>query len=132
MKIFQTAMFLSLTSSGAHGFTVYSQEPRVGTRLDMSVGEGVSRRSSLLSFVAASAVLTQFPPLALARLESVNRPDLLPKEPTLVIQTEKFLTSGQAKRIDSMLASLEKDTGFRVRSVLGVWKAIVQFCGRSE
>jgi len=32
-----------------------------------------------------------------------------------VIQIEKFLTSGQAKRMDTMLSNLEKDTGFRVR-----------------
>uniref|UniRef100_A0A7S2A156 TPM domain-containing protein n=1 Tax=Trieres chinensis TaxID=1514140 RepID=A0A7S2A156_TRICV len=56
------------------------------------------------------------PAPAQARLEAVNRPDLLPKEPGQnVIQIEKFLTSGQAKRMDSMLANLEKDTGFRVR-----------------
>merc|ERR1712232_956667 len=32
-----------------------------------------------------------------------------------VIQVEKFLTSGQAKRLDNLLSSLERDTGFRVR-----------------
>ena len=30
-------------------------------------------------------------------------------------QIVKFLTSGQEKRMDTMLANLEKDTGFRVR-----------------
>jgi len=63
-----------------------------------------------------SSMLVQFPQAASARLESVNRPDLLPDESGLnVIQTEKFLTSGQVRRMDAMLASLEKDTGFRVR-----------------
>jgi TPM domain len=56
------------------------------------------------------------PQPAVARLESVNRPDLLPSEKGLnVIQTEKFLTTGQAKRMNDMLANLEKDTGFRVK-----------------
>jgi hypothetical protein len=56
------------------------------------------------------------PQRATARLEAVNRPDLLPSEQGLnVIQTEKFLTSGQAKRLDNMMANLEKDTGFRLR-----------------
>lgn len=53
---------------------------------------------------------------ASARLEAVDRPDLLPKgDYTNIIQTEKYLTSGQAKRLDTLLTNLEKDTGFRVR-----------------
>lgn len=44
------------------------------------------------------------------------RPDLLPSEPGLnVIQIEKFLTTGQARRMDQLVSKLEKDTGFRVR-----------------
>jgi hypothetical protein len=41
--------------------------------------------------------------------------DLLPKEPTNVIDLERFLTSGQKKRIDQQLATLQKDTGIKVR-----------------
>lgn len=90
----------------------------------MSVPKGdVSRRSLLhntaaaLSVIAStSATFTAFPLESQARLEAVNRPDLLPKEAGLnVIQIEKFLTSGQAKRMDTMLTKLESDTGFRVR-----------------
>jgi hypothetical protein len=51
-----------------------------------------------------------------ARLEPVDKPNLLPSERGLnVIQTEKFLTAGQAKRMDQLLSSLERDTGYRVR-----------------
>jgi len=79
----------------------------------------VSRRSMLHNTGAAIAVLASasvFPSESQARLEAVNRPDLLPKDPDLnVIQVEKFLTSGQAKRMDSMLAKLESDTGFRLK-----------------
>lgn len=75
-----------------------------------------SRRSIISSVVAGSLAFTALPRLASARLEAVNRPDLLPSEKGLnVIQVEKFLTSGQAKRLDNLLASLEKDTGFRLR-----------------
>lgn len=78
----------------------------------------ISRRD-LMSWavvgLTASTVLGASAP-ALARLEGVNKPELLPKEPGLnVIQTEKFLTSGQAKRMDQLLANLERDTGYRVR-----------------
>ena len=56
------------------------------------------------------------PQPANARLESVNRPDLLPSEKGLnVIQIEKYLTTGQAKRMNELLGSLERDTGYRVK-----------------
>lgn len=32
-----------------------------------------------------------------------------------VIQTEKFLTAGQARRMNDLLTALERDTGYRVR-----------------
>ena len=83
----------------------------------------VSRRSAMSGLAAAVAGTTisvspfvLAPPPALARLEGVNKPELLPSEPGLnVIQVEKFLTKGQEKRMDDLLAKLEKDTGYRVR-----------------
>ena len=78
----------------------------------------LSRRGVLdiLAGASAGVALTGFVNPASAKLEAVNRPDLLPKEAGLnVIQTEKFLTSGQAKRLNDLLASLERDTGYRVR-----------------
>jgi hypothetical protein len=86
--------------------------------------ETLSRRSLIQSIMIKSSLVVpatsmtffSHPQEASARLESVNRPDLLPSQKGLnVIQTEKFLTSGQARRLDDMLASLEKDSGFRVR-----------------
>jgi len=80
--------------------------------------DNFSRRSVLQSTVAlaATVVVSSVVPPAQARLEAVNRPELLPTEKDLnVIQIEKFLTSGQAKRMDALLTNLEKDTGFRLR-----------------
>lgn len=79
-----------------------------------------THRRSFLSIPAKLALATTLtsltPNVALARLDPVNRPDLLPKEPNLnVIQIEKFLTSGQVKRMNDMLTNLERDTGFRLR-----------------
>jgi len=78
-----------------------------------------SRRTLVQSIIASSLALPVIiaqPQTATARLEAVDRPDLLPSEKGLnVIQTEKFLTSGQARRINDMLGNLEKDTGFRVK-----------------
>jgi hypothetical protein len=76
----------------------------------------LSRRSALSSILLPLTMVALSPQSASARLESVNRPDLLPSEPGLsVIQTEKFLTTGQARRMSELLSNLEKDTGFRVR-----------------
>ena len=79
----------------------------------------VSRRQLLTSTVSGALVVStvfgQSLP-AFARLEGVNKPELLPSEKGLnVIQTEKFLTSGQAKRMDQLLSNLERDTGYRLR-----------------
>lgn len=76
-----------------------------------------SRRDVLGTAVTgAAAVLAGLSQPAQARLEAVNNPSLLPSEQGLnVIQTEKFLTSGQAKRLDKLLGALERDTGWRVR-----------------
>lgn len=82
-----------------------------------------SRRSLLASTMttstigaAATVLLWSTSSLpAYAKLESVNRPDLLPSQKGLhIIQTEKVLTSGQAKRMEALLSSLERDTGFRI------------------
>lgn len=86
--------------------------------LKESIQDGeVSRRTIVQSLMLSSLLPTALAPqAATARLEAVNRPDLLPAEQGLnVIQTEKFLTAGQAKRLDKMMAALERDTGFRLR-----------------
>lgn len=86
--------------------------------LNGSMRDGELNRRTVVQSVMLSALLPAVvaPHMVSARLEAVNRPDLLPSEQGLnVIQTEKFLTSGQAKRLDNMMASLEKDTGFRLR-----------------
>jgi hypothetical protein len=81
----------------------------------LSAANGQASRRELLSIASVGAVLLASQPSS-ARLEGVNRPDLLPSQTGLnVIQVEKFLTSGQAKRMNDLLTSLERDTGFRVR-----------------
>mmetsp|Transcript_26880 Transcript_26880/g.30927 ORF Transcript_26880/g.30927 Transcript_26880/m.30927 type:complete len:250 (-) Transcript_26880:965-1714(-) len=81
-------------------------------------GPEFSRRTLVQSIMVSSLlpVIAIKPQIATARLEAVDRPDLLPSEKGLnVIQTEKFLTAGQARRMNDMLGNLEKDTGFRLR-----------------
>lgn len=69
--------------------------------------------------IIASAMMTMMTiPMksAMARLEPINRPELLPKESGKnIIQIEKFLTSGQVRRLEDLLQKLEIDTGYRLR-----------------
>ncbi|KAK7392465.1 hypothetical protein VNO78_20904 [Psophocarpus tetragonolobus] len=45
----------------------------------------------------------------------VNKPELLPKEFTTVIDVAGFLSDGQEKRLAEEIAALEADTGFKLR-----------------
>lgn len=45
----------------------------------------------------------------------VNKPELLPKEFTSVIDVAGFLSDGQEKRIAEEIDDIEKDTGFKLR-----------------
>ncbi|KAG0628773.1 hypothetical protein M758_1G052100 [Ceratodon purpureus] len=49
------------------------------------------------------------------RLEGVNKPELLPKEFTTVIDVAGFLSAGQEDRIKNAVATLEQDTGYKLR-----------------
>ena len=67
--------------------------------LRISTPSSFSRRSAIYS-LAGLTVSPLFLPIspASARLEGVNKPELLPSEKGLnVIQVEKFLTKGQGK-----------------------------------
>jgi len=104
---------LCLFGVPASGFVLIpsAEMPSVALKAEAS-----TRRQVLNTAAVSVAAVAAAPVPASARLESVDRPDLLPKEPGLnVIQTEKFLTNGQVKRMDSLLSALERDTGFRVR-----------------
>lgn len=50
-----------------------------------------------------------------ARPEGVNRPDLLPKEQTSVIDVANFLSKGQERRISEKIQQLEEKTGYKLR-----------------
>lgn len=76
----------------------------------------LSRRAALSSAAAAALAVSSAPP-ALARPEGVNKPELLPKEQTNVMQMaeQRFLTSGQVKALDAKLTKLQEATGIKLR-----------------
>uniref|UniRef100_A0A7S0RBZ3 TPM domain-containing protein n=1 Tax=Pyramimonas obovata TaxID=1411642 RepID=A0A7S0RBZ3_9CHLO len=92
------------------------------TRRSMSVScnahSEASRVQMLKSRVAGAALavaMTTVASPALARLDPVNNPELLPAEYTNVIDVAGFLTPGQEDRIAARIASLEEATGFKLR-----------------
>lgn len=102
----------------------------------------ISRRGlfekSTASAVALSTMLgtmVSSPLPSNARLDPVDNPSLLPSTADeVVIQTEKFLTSGQVKRMSDLIKSLERDTGFRLRvlcqsypNTVSLWFSLVSF-----
>ena len=117
----KNCFLLFLLASVAESFNVSPQTSikRTATvAFNGSNQDGEVSRRTIVQSIMLSSLLPAIvaPQMAAARLEAVNRPDLLPSEKGLnVIQTEKFLTSGQAKRLDNMMANLEKETGFRLR-----------------
>eukprot|EP00270_Netrium_digitus_P016706 TRINITY_DN6032_c0_g3_i1.p1 TRINITY_DN6032_c0_g3~~TRINITY_DN6032_c0_g3_i1.p1 ORF type:complete len:264 (+),score=38.07 TRINITY_DN6032_c0_g3_i1:64-855(+) len=76
--------------------------------------EGFVRKAAA---VAVSTLLTvqMCAEPASARLEGVNKPELLPSEFTEVIDVAGFLTEGQEKRLAEDIRRLEADTGFKLR-----------------
>lgn len=50
-----------------------------------------------------------------ARPEGVNRPELLPAQYTTVIDLERFLASGEVRRLRDRIDDVEKRTGFKIR-----------------
>ena len=75
-----------------------------------------SRRLAVgaLGAMSVQQMLPAVPALA-GRPEGVNKPELLPKEQTNVIDLMRYLTSGEVKKLDKQVEKLEKDTGFRLR-----------------
>ncbi|CAI5476612.1 unnamed protein product [Closterium sp. Yama58-4] len=53
--------------------------------------------------------------IAEARPEGVNKPELLPKEFTTVIDVAGFLSAGQEQRLAKDVERLEQDTGYKLR-----------------
>ena len=129
-------LILSLAVSSVSAFTTVNNGRnimtsfRTPTSMSMSTNDQdeseaqLSRRSLFQKTTTASAIalstimgtLSSSPLPSNARLDPVNNPALLPSSPDeVVIQTEKFLTSGQVKRMSDLIRNLEKETGFRLR-----------------
>ncbi|KAF8107288.1 hypothetical protein N665_0124s0079, partial [Sinapis alba] len=73
-------------------------------------------KSLSLMFSGALALGLSLSGVGLAEAKvGVNKPELLPKEFTSVIDVAGFLSDGQEKRIAEEINDLEKDTGFKLR-----------------
>lgn len=82
------------------------EQPRL-----QAVGQNAVRAALSIALSATLAVGS-----ASARMEGVNKPELLPKGPvTTVIDVAGFLTDGEEARIKKEIAGLENDKGVRLR-----------------
>lgn len=54
-------------------------------------------------------------PVHAARPEGVNRPELLPNDQTTVIDLERFMATGEVRRLREKIDDVEKRTGFKIR-----------------
>ncbi|KAK3445405.1 hypothetical protein EUGRSUZ_A01683 [Eucalyptus grandis] len=90
------------------------------TRRSSSLSTAVSDlRSQSLNFLLSGALavgLSLAGAVGFAEAKvGVNKPELLPKEYTTVIDVAGFLSDGQEKRLAQEIADIEKDTGFKLR-----------------
>jgi len=111
----------AFTSNGSSSTLLPSSRLASSLPTKANTNDDVMSSHSRRSVICGISGLTISPfflrPLpASARLEGVNKPELLPSVPGMnVIQVKKFLTKGQEKRMNDMLTKLEADTGWRVR-----------------
>lgn len=119
LSLFSIALLAAGSSVGAFAppATVVSSKVSYLSASSSSNNDEITRRSAMFTLAGLTASPLLFPALpASARLEGVNKPELLPSEQGLnVIQVEKFLTKGQEKRMNDLLTKLEADTGYKVR-----------------
>ncbi|KAF6991062.1 hypothetical protein CFC21_008182 [Triticum aestivum] len=71
-------------------------------------------KAAVSSALALTLSFSCFVGLANAKA-GVNKPELLPKEFTTVIDVAGFLSSGQENRLRQEIEDLEKDTGYKLR-----------------
>lgn len=84
---------------------------------------GTTRSKALRSAFALGAAAAlgvgapaALPPPALARLEGVNKPELLPDGPVVpVVDVAGYLTQGEIKRLTAQVEGIEEDLGIKVR-----------------
>ncbi|MCO5586873.1 hypothetical protein L7F22_040818 [Adiantum nelumboides] len=99
---------------GRHtSFTVAALKADPQDKEDNSFGHSLAN-ASLVAALALSVALNGLD-IAQARPQGVNRPELLPKTFTPVIDAAGFLSEGQEGRIAKEVTNLEEDTGFKLR-----------------
>ncbi|KAM7255037.1 hypothetical protein ACFE04_020278 [Oxalis oulophora] len=75
-------------------------------------------RSKSLNFLLSGALTLGLSLTGVGFAEAkvgVNKPELLPKEFSVVIDVAGFLSDGQERRIAQEIGDIEKDTGFKLR-----------------
>lgn len=92
----------------------YATRAAASTNHDAPAAPSGPQAAALMG-VALAATMLLGAPGAHARLEGVNKPELLPEQFTPVIDVAGFLTPGEEQRIRRTVEALESDTGIKLR-----------------
>ncbi|KAJ9694394.1 hypothetical protein PVL29_010065 [Vitis rotundifolia] len=120
MAIFLRYQHLPSSSLAATASPQLSPPPFPTKRL-ANFGNWVTHFRSKAVNLALSSALTLGLSLTFTGVEcaeakvGVNKPELLPKEFSSVIDVAGFLSDGQEKRLAQEISNIEKDTGFKLR-----------------
>ncbi|KAI3837201.1 hypothetical protein MKX03_010766 [Papaver bracteatum] len=99
-------------------------KPRINSSISSSLSNSTEKwvsnlQSKSLNFALSSALALGLSlsgvGIAEAALSGVNKPELLPKDFSTVIDVAGFLSAGQERRLAQEIANIEKDTGFKLR-----------------
>ncbi|KAL2554346.1 Thylakoid lumenal 15.0 kDa protein 2 [Forsythia ovata] len=88
------------------------------TQNSIQLSKWVNLQSKSLNFLLSGSLVLALSFTGVGFAEGkvgVNKPELLPKEFTSVIDVAGFLSDGQEKRLAQEIAALETDTGFKLR-----------------
>ncbi|KAK2654972.1 hypothetical protein Ddye_008024 [Dipteronia dyeriana] len=109
------SVFTAAPISASSKFSVQSSANNKTTKTTNWVA---SFNSKSLSFLLSGALSLSLSLTGVGVSEAkvgVNKPELLPKEFTYVIDVAGFLSDGQERRLVQEIANIEKDTGFKLR-----------------
>ncbi|KAI5077619.1 hypothetical protein GOP47_0007443 [Adiantum capillus-veneris] len=111
----QNRRVFSLGNAVTHytSLTVAALKTSPQNKDDSGFGHSVCK-ASVVAAVALSIAFNGID-IAQARPQGVNRPELLPKTFTPVIDAAGFLSEGQEGRIAKEVTNLEEETGFKLR-----------------
>lgn len=115
MRKYICLLVLSLSINQVSSFTNARVSLSKSSYLSMNGNSFHSLKKTGIKILTFSSLLLLSSQISLAKPDGVNRPDLLPKEQTSIIDVANFLSKGQEKKIIESIAALERESGYKLR-----------------